>query len=389
MTRARGLLAAVAVLLVFADPAFPQRKGRSKLPKIVRSIFLPADPNLIRYQPDVYEKRFLRVMDQFEAETEPNLLSKTAIKEGYDPAVYYIFQTSHQTSEMRCYVERKDTRNLDIAKNLVKDEKIALYGELAWVQRSGAGRVLHFKVDQIERGWDIKPVMTIELSCDKFPNRLYRIWESKEYTLVYPPAKTKDEEEKNSFIIDVSFKTGLDEKPKAGAGDAKTYVPVDSDKIPYQPKAYVGRNLLVKDSFDELLSPKQFSKEAERLGYRPATHLLFRTPATGSGADLYCYLRKDDTFYADLVEALVKNVKITLYGTFIAYDDASVLRMKHFEVDRVDIGWEEKPTVEIRFGTQKVKPTKGIRLYRPYVYLVGFPPWSQTKTYDFQLKCYY
>ena len=146
----RTSLAAFFLIFSLAESALPQRRKRKALPKAVDTIYLPTDPGMIRYQPVVYEGRLLRVNDLFGKEVEPDRLSKAAIRKGYDPGVYYIFETSHETSEMRCYVSRKDKRDFDMAQGMAKDEKITLFGKLDWIQ-AGRIRVLHFKVHRIAR----------------------------------------------------------------------------------------------------------------------------------------------------------------------------------------------------------------------------------------------
>ena len=386
MKRAGAILTGLAFLPLLSTPAAAKDK-KPILPRIVKHVFLPTEADLIKYQPKVYEGRYLRVYDRFGEAMDPKLLGKAAVKKGYDPADYYIFKTSHQTSEMRCYVRHGDKRDIDIAKNLVKDEPIMLFGELAWVESKRIGPVLHFIVGRVDRGHEYKPVVTLELSRPKYPSKLYRIWEPKEYPIVYPPAKTPAEKAANTYLMNVAFQTSVEKKADGKAGDPKRYVPVQSEKIPYQPKQYVNMSLMVKDAFEEIVPKDKFPGESKRLGYKPDTHLLFRTLTTGKGSDLYCYLSRDETFYVDIVEALIKNVRITIYGTFVAYNDKSLLRMKHFEVDRVDIGWEAKPVIEIRFGTKSIPPKKGVRFRKPGDHILGFPPWK--KTYDLSLKCIY
>ncbi|NOZ19995.1 MAG: hypothetical protein GXP25_02790 [Planctomycetes bacterium] len=388
MRYARVSLAALAVLFLLPESAFPQRKKR-KLPAAAETIYLPTDPGLIRYQPMKYEGRYLRVPDQFGEVPDPSMLSKSAIKRGWDPKDYHIFDTSHETSEMRCYVRRSDKQTVDVAKGLAKGEKITLYGKLDEAETRKLGRMLRFRVFHIERGHEPKPVLTLEFASDKYGRKLYRVWEPKRYEIVYPAASNRDEEKKNTLFVDIAFKQGQVPQKKATSANSapKTYAPVESDRIPYDTKQYVGKNLVVKDMFNTI--EKKFPKSARNLGYNSKTHLLFRTPSSGKGSDMYCYVPRVEPFYCDLVEALVDKVRITLYGTLVAYDEFTLLRARHFLVDRVDIGWETKPAIEIKFAPGKGGPWKGYRFYKPYLYVIDFPPWKKPAAYTLRIKCIY
>jgi len=388
MRHTRIPIAILAIVFLVSGSAYSQRRKR-KLPAASETIYLPTAPGLVRYQPAKYEGRYLRIMDVFGEVPNPNMLSRKAIKNGWDPKVYHIFDTSHETSEMRCYVKRSYKDTIDVAKGLTKGEKITLYGKLEEVETRRGGRVIRFEVSYIQRGHDPKTVLTLEFASDQYDRKLYRIWQPKQYEVVYPPGKNKQEEDKNAFWIDVAFKLGQVPKKKAKPGKPKPkkYAPVESDRIPYQAKQYVGRSLLVKDSFDRI--GEDFPKSARSLGFKPSTHVLFRTPSSGKGSDLYCYVPRAEPFYCDLVEALVKDVRITLYGTLVAYNEAALLRAKHFLVDRVDVGWEEKPAVEIKFAPGRGGPWKGYRFYKPYMYVIDFPPWSKTRAFTLRLRCIY
>jgi len=120
------------------------------------------------------------------------------------------------------------------------------------------------------------------------------------------------------------------------AQQEKVYSPVAPDRVATDPMVYDRKMLQVKDYF--LQTTTQFTRWARKNKITPKTYLSFLTD-DAVGSNMQCYVPKADEDLVKLVNSLVKNAEITLWGR-LAYDyDAGIA---HFMVDRIVKGHVDK-----------------------------------------------
>jgi len=351
----RHMFFLVAVLLAFSGTAFAKKAAPKS---IISMVYLPVQSTFISYEPKAFIGKRLMIKDRYGERVDT--FSRRVQRLGYTPEKYILFKTSAaEGSDTLCYVKRDDKETVSVVNSLSKEAPITLYGRLFDADGSR-----HFAVEKLRLGWEVDPVITLKFDQRKrvVDPKIFRVWKQGEWEFPYPS---------KSNPLRMKIRYLKPEKPTRVELKGKTqepvfYIPVQASLIPYQPEEYLGKFIEVHDWFGEMVD--EFSKTARRLGFSRDTHVVFHTLAGGEGSDMRCYIKKTRKRAVEIANQLCKYAHITLYGRLV--EVAHTLR--HFEVFRIELGWEPKPAIEITLsqGDKKYQPVK---IMKPGSYLFKFP----------------